>query len=76
PSFLKGIRKDLLKKAERSAIKAIKALGLSFGGVDIMLDSNEKDAIVIEINTFPGFPKMKRFNLPKYVIKEIGKKWK
>ena len=76
PSFLKGIRKNLLRKAERSAIKAIKALGLSFGGVDIMFDSNEKDAIVIEINAFPGFPKMKRFNLPKYVMEEIGKKWR
>jgi glutathione synthase/RimK-type ligase-like ATP-grasp enzyme len=74
PSFLKGIRKDLLKRAENNALKAIKSLGLNFGGVDIMLDSNEKDTIVIEINTFPGFPKMKRFNLPGQMIKEIGKR--
>ena len=75
-AFLKGIRKDLLRKAERSAIKAIKALDLNFGGVDILFDSNEKDAIVIEINAFPGFPKVKRFNLSRYVMKEIGKKWR
>jgi len=31
---------------------------------------------VIELNTFPGFPKERRFNLSKRIIQRIeGKKW-
>ena len=67
----------MLRKAENNARGAMKALGLNYAGVDIIFDANEKDIIVIEINTFPGFPKMKRFNLPRQIIKEIGKRrWK
>lgn len=76
-SFLKGIREALIKKAERTAVKATKALGLNFAGVDIMLDPNRQDAVVIELNAFPGFPKTRTFSLSRYLIEEIGeRKWK
>lgn len=70
-SFVALLPKKQLETAKKSAIKAIHALGLKFGGVDIMLCSDKKNAVFIEANTFPGFPKVRRFNLSKYLIKEI-----
>jgi|TARA_B100001971_G_C18199590_1_gene543694 hypothetical protein len=71
PSFVNALPKKQLEFAKRSAVKAIKALGLNFGGVDIMLCSDRKNAMFIEINAFPGFPRIRRFNLSKFLIKEI-----
>jgi len=70
-SFVGLLPQKQLETANKAAVKAIKALGLNFGGVDIMLCADKKSAMFIEINTFPGFPKVKRFNLSKYLIKEI-----
>jgi len=72
-SFLKKLSKTQLKAAEKAAINSVKALGLNFGGVDLMFHSNKKDVMFIEVNTFPGFPKIKSYNLSKYLIKEIIK---
>jgi len=73
-AFLKGVRKDLIRKAERVGIKAARALRLNFAGGDILLDPEKKEAVVIEVNAFPGFPKVRTFNLARHLIAEIGKK--
>ena len=69
--FLKKIPKTALSKAKRNAIKTLKTLDLNFGGVDIMIDRKFKEAWVIEINAFPGFPKTKKFNLSRRVLQTI-----
>jgi len=74
-SFEKTLPKKQLEFAKRDAIKAIKALGLNFGGVDMILCADRKTAKFIEINSFPGFPKTRRFNLGRYLIKEIIKEY-
>ena len=75
PSFINSLPKKQLEFAKKSAIKSIKALGLSFGGVDLMPCSDRKSAKFIEINTFPGFPKVKRYNLSRFLIKELIKEY-
>lgn len=70
--FLRRLPKRIIKEAERSAIKAAGAVGLKFAGVDIMPDARLKNAYVIEINAFPGFPKAKKFNLSKRILKRIA----
>jgi hypothetical protein len=76
-AFLKGISRNVIAKAERTGIKARRALGLNFAGVDIMLHPEKHEPIVIEVNAFPGFPKVRTFNLARYLIAEIGKRrWK
>lgn len=76
--FLKSLPQKILEKAEKNALRTVKAMNLNFAGVDIMPDSDHS-AVIIEVNAFPGFPSMKdrkrRFNLSKYIIKELAK-WK
>ena len=74
-SFINILPKEQLEFAKKDAIKAIKALGLSFGGVDMMLCADRKTAKFIEINSFPGFPRVRRFNLSRFLIKEITKEY-
>ena len=69
--FVNKLPKNQLKEAEKAAIKSVKALGLNFGGVDMMFCSDKKNVMFIEVNTFPGFPKTRRFNLSRFLIKEI-----
>lgn len=77
-SYLKKIPYKILEQAKHDAIKATKAMKLNFAGVDIMPNADGK-CVTIEVNTFPGFPRMTKFNtfnLSKYIIKEILKqKW-
>lgn len=76
-SFLADVPRKLVREAERTAVAAAKALRLGFAGVDMMLDPHRKRAVVIELNAFPGFPKVRRFNLAKHLVREIGgAKWK
>ena len=42
------------KAAESEAIAAIKALGLDFGGVDIIHNKEKDSTLVLEVNTAPG----------------------
>jgi len=76
--FLESIPKKLLERAEKNALRTVKAMDLNFAGVDIMPDTDHS-AVIIEVNAFPGFPSMKdrkrKFNLSKYIIAEIAK-WK
>lgn len=44
---------DIIKNMSDQAIKAVKALGLDFGAVDILLNSKGKPTI-LEVNTAPG----------------------
>ncbi|MBW2980920.1 hypothetical protein KY360_05885 [Candidatus Woesearchaeota archaeon] len=74
--FLHRIPKRILDEAVKSALKATKAMNLNFAGVDIMPNIDCKSVTVIEVNTFPGFPKVRIFNLGKYLVKAICKKWK
>jgi len=75
--FLADVPKRLLKEAERTALGAARALGLDFAGVDMMLDPDRNSTVVIELNAFPGFPKVRRFNLAKHLVREIGgTRWK
>ena len=77
PEFLHSIPKKILDEAKKSAIRATKAMNLNFAGVDIMPNVDCKSVTVIEVNTFPGFPKVKIFNLGKYLVKAIAEqKWK
>jgi predicted ATP-grasp superfamily ATP-dependent carboligase len=42
------------KPAEQEAVKAVKALGLDFGGVDIIWNKEKETSYVLEVNTAPG----------------------
>jgi len=76
-AFLKGVPQNLIRKAEKAALAAAGVLGLNFAGVDIMLDPDERVPIVIELNAFPGFPRVRTFNLARHLIRGIGeRKWK
>lgn len=49
-------RKDVVEPAtlRETAVEAIKALGLDFGGVDIIWNKHQNKCYVLEINTAPG----------------------
>jgi len=73
--FLKRFPKNIINKAVKNAIRTIKAIDVDFAGVDIMI-SKDFDIYVIELNAFPGFPKVSRFNLSKRIIQQIeDRKW-
>lgn len=45
---------NMPKQCGEEAVKAIKALGLDFGGVDVIYNAKEDKAYVLEVNTAPG----------------------
>ncbi len=71
PDLLKKLPGNLLKKAEKLAVKISKLLGVNSAGMDIMMDRNLKDVYVIDVNIFPGFPKRKTFNIAKAMIASL-----
>jgi D-alanine-D-alanine ligase-like ATP-grasp enzyme len=76
-AFLSEINGDLIARAERTGIKAARALRLNCAGVDIMLHPEKQEPVVIEVNAFPGFPKVRTFNLGRHLMTGIGKRrWK
>ena len=76
-AFLKGISRNLIGEAERAGIKAARSLGLNCAGVDILLHPGRREPTVIEVNAFPGYPKMRTFNLARHLMAEIGeRKWR
>jgi hypothetical protein len=46
--------RDITSSAKEEALKAINALGLHFGAVDIIISSKTNEAMVLEVNTAPG----------------------
>lgn len=61
-------------KVKKIAIKAIKTLGLDYGGVDILI--SKRDPLIIDVNSNPGF-KIERVtgkNIGKEILKYIIKK--
>lgn len=73
PRFLHSIPPKILNEAIKNAVRAVEAMGLDFAGVDIMPNNCKDRVTVLELNSFPGFPKTRRFNLAKHLIKEIVK---
>lgn len=73
PNLLPALPQRLLTKAKRIAQRISRTLNLNFTGMDIILDKNLKDIYVIDVNTFPGFPKRRTFNLTQELIKELIK---
>ena len=74
-SLLKKLPEHIIDRAVRSAVKTIKIVGVDFAGVDVMICKDLK-VYVVELNAFPGFPKVGRFNLSKRIIQQIeAKKW-
>lgn len=47
-------RVDMPYEVGRQAVKAVKALGLVFGGVDVIWNPHQSHAQVLEVNTAPG----------------------
>ena len=73
--FLKRFPKSVIDKVVSSGIRTIQAMDVNFAGVDVMI-SKDLGVYVIELNTFPGFPKVSRFNLSKRIIQRIeDRKW-
>ncbi len=76
PQFIHGLPHGLLDDAIQTSLNAAKAMGLGFAGIDVMFSKGSNKATVIEVNSFPGFPKAKSFNLSKELIKRMLKqKW-
>jgi glutathione synthase/RimK-type ligase-like ATP-grasp enzyme len=71
PSFEKKLSAGQLATAKEQAVRALDALGLRFGGVDMALSWDRRSAIFIEANAFPGFPKVKAYNLSRDIIAEL-----
>lgn len=62
-----------IKKIEDQVISVMKALDLNFVGVDVMLNKNKTKAYVVDVNMFPGFPRIKTFNIPQSLTKELSR---
>lgn len=75
--FVHSIPPRILGETVKNAVRAARVMGLGFAGVDMMPNNGDSKVTVIEVNSFPGYPKVRRFNLAKHLIKEIVKqKWK
>jgi len=73
--FLKRFPKKVIDRAVKAGIRTMKVMDVNFAGVDVMI-SKDLRIYVIELNTFPGFTKVSRFNLSKRIIQRIeDKKW-
>jgi len=71
PKLLKILPKHTVEKSKKLAETASRTLGFNLAGVDIAIDRNLKNVYVIDVNTFPGFPKKRTFDLTSYMIREL-----
>jgi len=72
-SFPKLLPQPQLKEAERHAVQTVRALGLCFAGVDMMLCSDGQTSRMLEVNAFPGFPRTRRYNLSRFLAARMMK---
>ncbi|GAG17651.1 unnamed protein product, partial [marine sediment metagenome] len=73
--FLKRFPKKVIDRAVKSGVRVAKVMDVNFAGVDVMISKDFK-IYVIELNTFPGFIKVRRFNLSKRIIQRLeNRKW-
>ena len=73
--FLKRFPKKVIDRAVKTGIRTMNAMDVNFAGVDVMI-SKDLGVYVIELNTFPGFTKISRFNLSKRIIQRMeDRKW-
>lgn len=69
----KKLPKNALELAKEESLKAAKALNSRFLGVDLIFDKNLETPRVLEVQTFTGFPKIRKFNLTRYLAERIKK---
>ncbi len=73
PGIRKFLSKSAIRKIEQQALLTMKATGLNFAGIDIMLDKHQNKAYVVDVNMFPGFPKIKTYDLARSMVRELRK---
>ncbi|MBW2989401.1 GNAT family N-acetyltransferase [Candidatus Woesearchaeota archaeon] len=73
-AFMRKIPKTFLKRAEKSAVEAARALRLNLAGIDVMI-SRKGIPYVIEAQSFPGFP-ASRHNFSEKLAKDIIRNWR
>ena len=71
PSLVDKLPRHLLLRAKKLAERSSRALGFNLAGVDVILGRNLRDIYVVDVNTFPGFPKRRTFDLTGSIIKEL-----
>jgi len=67
----------LTDKISELALKAVKAVNLEYGGVDIMLDKETNKPFILEVNRnafFEGFEKSTKINVAKELLKYLIEK--
>ena len=73
PGIMKKVPESVVRKIERQATKAAKALDLGFIGVDVVVEEDMKKAYIIDVNMFPGFPRRRTYNLARVIIDDLDR---
>ena len=71
PKILKKLPAYLVDKIEYTALRASRAIGVNLAGIDVMISQDLKSLYVLDLNVFPGLPKIRTFNLPRSAIKRL-----
>ena len=75
PEIEKLLDDSELLQFEKTVNDYIKVMDVNFAGVDVTISKDLK-VYVIELNAFPGFTKVRRFNLSKRIIQHMeDRKW-
>jgi len=69
----KKLPKKVIELAKKEGLKTAQTLNSHFLGIDIIFDKNLQTPRVLEVQTFTGFPKIRKFNLPRYLAEHIKK---
>ncbi len=73
PAFIRPVPKPLLRQIRKKAVVSVKSAGLNFAGVDLVVDSSFKQAYVLDLNVFPGFPRKRIYNLARHITEQLKK---
>ena len=63
-----GLTEDVIERINTEAKKAAEVFYSKLMGVDIMLDQDSNVPKVLELQTFMGFPDIRKFNLAGYLV--------